>query len=187
MTAVPRIPYDELPPELRERLAPRVRRLGYLGEFFQVAAHQPAALAGFVDFTEALKDALPDRLVELTALAVAAATGNAYERVQHERLALRLGLTPDDVRAAAGEAPDAEAGLDPAERAAIALARAVVDARGRSCAEPFDRLARLTGDAVAVGCLMTATRYLAHATMANTWGLRPPVASPLQEVTADAR
>jgi hypothetical protein len=29
---------------------------------------------------------------------------------------------------------------------------------------------------------MTACRYLAHATMANTWELRPPVPSPLGSV-----
>ncbi len=36
--------FDDLDPALREVLRARVERLGYLGEFFQCAAHQPAAL-----------------------------------------------------------------------------------------------------------------------------------------------
>ena len=83
---------------LRSRLKARVDRLGYLGEFFQVAAHQPEALAGFIAFTEALKEHLDWRLAEVIALTVATETGNAYERVQHERLALTLGMTESEVR-----------------------------------------------------------------------------------------
>jgi alkylhydroperoxidase family enzyme len=177
----PRIPFDQLPPALHDRLRARVERLGYLGEFFQVGAHQPEALAHFIAFTEALKEALPARLVEVTALTVATETGNRYEQVQHERLALTVGLDEDEVRAlVSGESLDGET-FSAVERAAADLARDVVAARGRSCEAAYERLADVAGAAVAVGCLMTATRYLAHATMANTWGLRPPVSSPLQE------
>jgi alkylhydroperoxidase family enzyme len=181
MVETPRIAFQDLPAELHDRLRPRVERLGYLGEFFQVAAHQPAALAGFVDFTEALKQALPSRLVEVVALTVAVATGNAYERVQHERLALTVGLDHDAVRALVGGTAPAER-FDRLERAAFALARDVVAAGGGSCARAYGALEQLAGPAVAVGCLMTAARYLAHATMANTWGLQPPVTSPLAGV-----
>src|SRR5438309_28638 len=87
------------------RVAGEPRRLGYLGEFFQVAAHQPAALSAFVSFSEALKDALPWRLVEVIALTVSARTGNAYERVQHERLALTLGMRVEEARALASGGP----------------------------------------------------------------------------------
>ena len=85
---IPRLALDELEPALADKLRARVARLGYLGEFFSCAGHQPAALAGFVDFTEALKDALPERLTQLCALSVAGELGNDYERNQHERLAL---------------------------------------------------------------------------------------------------
>ena len=180
-----RITFVELPETLQTRLAPRVERLGYLGEFFQVAAHQPAALAGFIDFTEALKVALPARLVEVIALTAASATENEYERVQHERLALRIGMSPAEVAALVAGHPS-QAGLAEEERAAAELATAVVRAQGRSCGEAYERLAALCGEETAVACLMTATRYLAHATMANTWGLLAPVSSPLEE-TADVR
>ena len=176
----PRIAFEDLPAPLQDRLRPRVARLGYLGAFFQVAAHQPDALAGFVDFTEALKHALAPRLVEVVALTVAVATGNAYERVQHERLALTVGLDHDEVRALVDGAAPAER-FDAVERAAFALAREVVAAGGRSCARSYAPLEALAGPSIAVGCLMMATRHLAHATMANTWGLIAPVSSPLQE------
>jgi len=171
------IPFEELPEELRARLQSRVERLGYLGEFFQLAAHQPEALAGFIDFTEALKRALPERLVEVIALTAASETGNAYERVQHERLALTLGFSESEVRSLVAHGASLEA-FSPAELAAIEVARQVCGARGHAC-PAYDNLEQLVGEDIAVGCLMTAVRYLAHATMANTWGLAPPVASPL--------
>jgi alkylhydroperoxidase family enzyme len=185
MASTPRIDFDHLPADLQERLGPRVRRLGYLGEFFQVAAHQPAPLAAFVDFTEALKAALAPRLVEIVALTVAAATGNVYERVQHERLALKLGMPRDEVRAVlAGRLPANR--FSATERAAAALARDVVAANGRGCSGAYSVLEALAGPALAVGSLMTAARYLAHATMANTWALAAPVESPLTQGGVDA-
>jgi alkylhydroperoxidase family enzyme len=177
MSATSRLVFEQLPAELQTRLEPRVKRLGYLGEFFQVGAHQPEALAGFIDFTEALKMKLPDRLVEVIALTAASETGNGYERVQHERLALKLGFNESEVRSLVSDGASLDHFSAP-ERAAIALARQVCSARGRAC-PAYDELERLVGEEVAVGCLMTAVRYLAHATMANTWGLQPPVPSPL--------
>lgn len=178
MAATPRIGLEALPAQLAQELAPRVERLGYLGEFFQVAAHQPAALGHFVAFTEALKAALDRRVMEVVALTVAAGTRNEYERVQHERLALTIGFSLDDIAAIVGDDLDGPRFSD-VERAAAALARDVVDARGRQCTSAFESLQDLGGPETAVACLMTATRYLAHATMANTWELRPPVPSPI--------
>jgi alkylhydroperoxidase family enzyme len=177
---VPRIPFDDLPRGLQARLRPRVERLGYLGEFFQVAAHQPEALSHFIDFTEALKHGIEWRLVEVIALTVATETGNGYERVQHERLALQLGMTTPEIRALTdGLAAKDRHLFTPAELAAVRLARQVVQARGQACTAAYEALGELVGVATAIGCLMTATRYLAHATMANTWGVRAPVASPI--------
>ena len=89
---IPRLSLSQMPQTLAEMLKPRVQRLGYLGEFFQCAANQPEALICFQEFTEALKHALPDRLTEVVALTVAQLMENAYERVQHERLSLKLGF-----------------------------------------------------------------------------------------------
>ena len=89
---IPRLSASEMPADLAAFLAPRMKRLGYLGEFFQCTAHQPEALLSFLQFTEHLKHALPDNLTEVTVLSVATVMDNAYERIQHERLALKLGF-----------------------------------------------------------------------------------------------
>ena len=48
---IPRLSQEELHPSLAAMLQPRVKRLGYLGEFFKCAAHQPEALLSFLEFT----------------------------------------------------------------------------------------------------------------------------------------
>src|SRR5216684_4295787 len=96
------LPEGDLPPDLAALLRPRVERLGYLGEFFRYAAHQPKALMSFLEFTEDLKQALPDNLTEVVALTVARLMENDYERVQHERLALKRGLGEPWLRAVLG-------------------------------------------------------------------------------------
>jgi hypothetical protein len=171
-----------MPELLQKRLSPRVARLGYLGEFFQVAAHQPDALSHFIDFTEALKGAIDWRLTETIALTVASRTENRYERVQHEHLALRWGMSSAEVKALVDREVKESGLFEAGEELAANLAEEVVAGQGSSCAETFEALAAVVGDDVAVGCLMIATRYLAHATMSNTWGVAAPVDSPLERV-----
>lgn len=170
-----------MPDALRERLAPRVERLGYLGAFFTHAAAQPEALACFFDWTETLKAALSPRMVEAIALTVASRTGNDYERVQHERLALAGGMTREEIVAIeTGNLGRADT-LTEAEGAAAALSRCLIDTFGQGCGPALLRLSRCTDEPTAVACLMTAARYIAHATMANAWGLQPPVTSPIDD------
>src|ERR1700679_2835223 len=95
---IPRLSAKEMPPELATYLRPRVKRLGYLGEFFQCTAHQPKALLSFLEFTEHLKHALPNNFTEIIALSVAVLMKNDYERVQHERLSLKLGFSEEWLR-----------------------------------------------------------------------------------------
>jgi alkylhydroperoxidase family enzyme len=167
------IPFDALDGELREMLAPRVERLGYLGEFFQLAAHQPDALAGFVRFTESLKAALPWRLVEIAALTVAGATENDYERVQHERLALKLGMSEEELAAVtAGEV--AAPRFTPAEVATQHLALNCARRTGRDGEALFAALRDATDQDTAVGLLLVCSRYLAHANFVNTMGIGVP-------------
>ena len=96
---IPRLSREELPPEVAARLRPGIERLGYLGEFFQCAAHQPAALMSFLAFSDDLEHALPARLRAKVALTVAAELDNAYDRHQQERLCLKLGFGDAWVRA----------------------------------------------------------------------------------------
>src|SRR2546425_10396984 len=107
--SIPRLSMTELDPGLAELLRPKVERLKYLGEFFQCTGHQPRALISFHKLTEDLKEALPDNLTELVALTIATKMRNAYERVQHERLAFKLGFGEEWLREVISlEAKDAE-------------------------------------------------------------------------------
>src|ERR1700704_1075836 len=96
--SIPRLSITDLDPDLAELLRPKVERLNYLGEFFQCTGHQPRALISFYALTEDLKKALPDNLTELVALTIATKMNNTYERVQHERLSLKLGLSEEWIR-----------------------------------------------------------------------------------------
>ena len=175
---VPRLGMPDLPPALADALRPRVERLGYLGEFFQVAGHQPDALLGFVHFTEALKAALPAAVTETVALTVATLTGNDYERHQHERLALTLGLGEGWVREVLRLDPDA-AELGELERRVQALVLAAVRANGHDVDAELLALSDVADSPTVVGVLLTTGRYLAHALVANAFRLAPPVPSPL--------
>jgi hypothetical protein len=163
-----RIGFDDLRPDLREVLRARVERLGYLGEFFQVAANQPDALISLNALTEQLRGALPDELAEIVALTVATETGNDYERHQHERLSLKLGFGEDWIRRVIALE---EGGI---------VQRTVLDLlqdRGRGA--DVDALAAEIGDEHAVAVLLLTGRYLMHSTVVNALGLAPPVESPL--------
>jgi len=174
---IPRLQLDDMRPDLAAYLTPRVRRLGYLGELFQVCAHAPAPLLDFMRFTESLKGALPDNLAEVAVLTTATLMENAYERNQHERLCVRLGLGRDWVREVERLQPDAAALLSDSERAVQRYVLAAVRTRGLRASDEFEALvARLPADQ-AVAIAMLAGRYITHALVVNTFGLRPPVPS----------
>src|SRR3989454_8784786 len=134
---IPRLSYSELDPQLAELLRPKVERLKYLGEFFQCTGHQPRALMSFYSLTEDLKTALPDNLTELVALTIAAKMKNAYERVQHERLALKLRFSEAWVREVISlEAKDAGK-LSPEELFVQRFVIAVLERGGRDTTAEF--------------------------------------------------
>ena len=187
---IPRLELTQLEPGLAERLRPRVERLGYLGEFFRCAGHQPGPLAAFVDFTEALKRALPDDLGEVVALTVATRLGNVYERNQHERLASKLGFADDWIRAARGpeaaggpeSGSDAGAGgagspLSGAQSRVQALTLAMLDRDGRDVDAELGAVIDAIGAVDAVAVLLLVGRTVTHALVVNALGLEPPVAS----------
>ena len=174
---IPRLAFDQLRPDLAEVLAPRVQRLGYLGEFFRVAGHQPSALKGFVEFTEAAKSGLDKRLVELLALTVATHYGNAYERNQHERLSIRLGYERAWIEAVERLQPDGSVGLSELERKVQAVALDSVRSHGREGHSTFDELVGVLGVEATTAMLLVISRYVAHAYVVNMLELEPPVPS----------
>jgi len=168
-------------PLLAQRLRPRVERLGYLGEFFRCAAQQPKALLAFLDLTEALKEALPDRLTEVVALTVSCVMDNAYERVQHERLCLELGLGEPWIRqvealSSAGE--DSRLGDD--EHCVQRLVVAALERNGHDTAGELAAVVGAIGHERAIAVLMLIGRYVSHAFMVSALALEPPVPSPLE-------
>jgi alkylhydroperoxidase family enzyme len=175
--AIARLDFEALAPELQDVLRPRVQRLGYLGEFFRCLGHAPGPLADFVRFSESAKDGLDPALVEVIALTVSVATGNDYERNQHERLCARLGLGTDWVAAVEACAHGAAAPLTEEEGAMQAFVLAALPATGRGAGAALERLRRLLGDAGAAAALLLLGRYLAHSVIVNALALDPPVAS----------
>jgi len=175
-----RLEFEDLPDELRIALEPRVKRLGYLGEFFKVAGHQPDALIAFMEFTDAAKGRLPKRVVETIALTVAVATGNTYERNQHERLSVRLGFGRDWVAAVEQLKPSADR-IGQEEAAVQAFVTAALASNGRGVDTLLKDVCQVLGPAEAVAVLMVMGRYVTHSLMVNSLGLAPPVPSIFED------
>jgi hypothetical protein len=177
--AIPRLPLEAMPPRLAQALASRVERLGYLGEFFQCAASQPDALLAFIEYTDASKNGLDERIIELIALTMASITKNEYERNQHERLAVRLGLGRqwvDDVERLVPSKLDARD-----EQVVQEFLLAAVPTMGRGDQQAFTAVVECLGAQAAVAVLLVAGRYLLHALVVNTLALSPPVPSIFED------
>lgn len=178
---IPRLEMSGLDARLAAALEPRVKRLGYLGEFFKCAGHQPEALRAFMELHEALAQALPQRLMEVVALAVTAATGNDYERHQHERLAEKLGYGRFWIAAAIS--PHRE-GLEADERAVQRLALAALAGHGHGVAAELAAVVASIGAPQAMGVLLLIGRYQLHSTVVNALELAPPVTSIFTQADA---
>jgi alkylhydroperoxidase family enzyme len=177
---IPRLSDAELPSDLAALLRPRVERLGYLGEFFRYTANQPKALMSFMAFTEDLKRALPDKLTETVALTAARLMDNTYERVQHERLSLKLGFGEQWVRDVLSLRTEGNNNLSESETLLQRLVFAVIARRGHDCTSELEAVVRAIGPAEAIAVLMLIGRYVTHALIVNTLNLAPPVPSPLE-------
>lgn len=178
---ISRLGFDNLAPRLQDVLRARVERLGYLGEFFQCAGHQPDILASFMEMTEFLKKALPDKLTEVGALTVAVLMGNSYELHQHERLSRKLGFGPAWIADVEKLEPDSPSSLSDDERAVQRLAIAVMSTRGKGSHSELDAVIDAIGPDQAIAVLFLIGRYVTHAFMVNSLGLEPPVSSIFSE------
>ena len=177
---IPRLKAEELPPDVAAFLRPHVERLGYLGEFFRCAAHQPKALLSFLRFADDLKHALPDDLTEVVALTVASVMNNANERVQHERLSLRLGFEENRVRTVLSAKAEKNRELSEAVSLVQKLTLAVLARKGHDTRPEFEKVIQEIGYQQAVAVLLLIGRYMTHAMIVNTLALAPPVPSALE-------
>jgi len=176
---IPRLTRENLHPDLQTYLRPRVERLGYLGEFFQCAGHQPEALLSFLQYTDHLKHALPNNLTEIVSLTVAQLMNNGYERLQHERLSLKLGLGEKWLREVLTLKSDGKGRMSDQEVLVQRLAMAAINRRGHDITAELEPVVRSIGPAMSIAVLMLVGRYLSHAIIANALNLAPPVPSPL--------
>lgn len=178
---IPRLAFEELAPRVQDVLRARVERLGYLGEFFRCTGHQPDVLAPFMDMTENLKNALPDRITETGALTVATLMDNRYERHQHERLSRKLGFGEDWVAAVEKVAPDTAPLLSDPERAVQRLVIAMVERRGKGVGQELEAAIDAIGVDQTVAVMFLVGRYITHALIVNGLELVPPVSSIFEE------
>jgi alkylhydroperoxidase family enzyme len=178
---IPRISHDALDPALKDLLKPTVDRLGYLGEFFQVAAHVPGAVPTFMQYTAAVKAPLADAQNEVLALAVCQVLEAEYERIQHERLSKRLGFTLEWIAAACGRPGAHASALEDDERALQALAVAAVTTHGLRCEREVESVVRLLGPQRAVAGLLQIARFVGIALLCNALALELPVQSVFAE------
>lgn len=174
---IPRLSFAELRADIAAALEPKFLRLGYLGEFFAATAHQPDALMAFIEFTDSAKGELDMRTVELIALTVATMKQVAYEKNQHERLAVKLGYGRAWVAAVEALAPDLQEALTADERTIQRFVIAAVERDGRDTGALLDAVVTVLGHTGAVAVLMVMGRYTTHAIMVNSLGIAAPVPS----------
>ncbi|HUP07724.1 MAG TPA: hypothetical protein VMU47_11265 [Caldimonas sp.] len=170
-----------MPLPLAEALAPRVTRLGYLGEWFRCAAHAPEVLLAFQTFTDALKDAVSARVAEAVVLTVATELGNDYERNQHERLSMRTGYGQDWIAEVEARDPDAAVLMSARERAAQRFALAVLRTRGTATHAEFEALLDHFQPDEAIAIAMLVGRYFTHSIGVHALRLAPPVPSIFED------
>lgn len=178
---IPRLELAEMPEDLSGYLQPRVKRLGYLGELFKCTAHAPQVLLHFMHFTDALKDALPDKLAETAVLTVASFMGNSYERNQHERLCVRLGFGRAWIADVEKMQPDQAQLLSATEQAIQRFTLASLESRGHANQQQFEALSAMLAPAQAMALVMLIGRYMTHALVVNTLQLAPPVPSIFED------
>ena len=138
-----RIPYPD-PSTLPEHVRGVFERVPDLN-IFRMISYAENALRPFLRFTAALWDDSELTTVqrELIILVVAELTGAEYERVQHEPIALKVGVTQAQIAAIAGRCFQADV-FDDVERALLLVTRGVVEAHRHDDAE-FARALDLLG------------------------------------------
>jgi alkylhydroperoxidase family enzyme len=167
--------------ELGSYLDPRVLRLGYLGEWFRCAGNAPKVLMKFMEFTEALKDAVATNISEVVVLTVASTLKNAYERNQHERLALRTGFSREWIAEVERLAPDSALTMSNAERCAQRFTIAALRGDTVMTQRHFAALSEHFSPAQGIAIVMLIGRYWTHALGVNTLGLAAPVPSIFED------
>jgi uncharacterized peroxidase-related enzyme len=127
---VPRItaiPLETATGRAKDLLDAVKHQLGLVPNMTRAMAYSPAALDGYLQLSGALaKGALPAKVREQIALAVAEANGCDYCLAAHSAVGKAVGLTGEQLRDARRADP-----VDPRTAAVVRFARRLVDTRGR--------------------------------------------------------
>ncbi|MEM9369241.1 MAG: carboxymuconolactone decarboxylase family protein, partial [Planctomycetota bacterium] len=111
------------------------RGLGMVPNMFRTLAHSPAALAGYLNFHQALGGALTAALREQIALAVAGVNGCDYCASAHTLLGRNAGIANEELaRNLAGQSSN------DTTQAGLTFARAVVRSHGRVTDEDLEQI-----------------------------------------------
>ena len=141
---------------------------------FGVMVHEPALGAPLQELGSAVRYAtgLTDRVREIAILAVAAATGSAFERYAHERVGRAVGLTDDELAAlAAGTFTSTDA----VEQAAYALCRRLLADRSRLTDGEYADLAEALGTTTITELVVLVGYYRTLAQLLDVFDVgRPP-------------
>lgn len=178
-----RLPYPDLAtlePGSRRRLQERLPL-----NIYRMLCHAPTFFPGWMDLGRAVlyEAELPARLRELAILRVGHLCGSAYELHQHRKIALAVGLSPEQVDAVA-HSPGSEL-FDDTERLVLQAADQLVrEVRIEDAA--FARLRTVLGDRQVMELVISVGFYMMVARVIENTGI--PVEDgggpSLQEVRA---
>lgn len=170
MTSIPPLDFADIDESLQTLFQPTIDRLGYFGDFFRYGSHAPEVLSGFMGLSVALKQSIPDDVNETVALTVCSAMDFPYERIQHERLAEKLGFDRDWIAAMIGR--PSSAAITPTQAAARELSLAMIEGRHDDARVAAERIATLENPKLAIALLFQATRFMQVCAIGRTLAMQ---------------
>jgi 4-carboxymuconolactone decarboxylase len=158
---------------------PRFRRRGAddaLEGPFNARLLSPAVGGALYDLATATRQrsALSDRMIEIVILCVAAAERSRYQLRAHEDIARAVGLRDEEV--AAARAGDGSAFADPAEQAALDVARALL-ARADLADEEYAAAVTVLGERRLFEVVTLTGFYQQSAMQIRVFRVEPPPAA----------
>ncbi len=162
---------EQMSAEQREALAPMYAEGGPVLNIFRTLVHAPKALARFQQwgaYVLSRRNSLPAREREIVILRVGYLCKSGYEFAQHTRIALREGLSADDIaRVKAG----ADAGWSDADASLIRAADELVRDHFVSDAT-WAALGRHFDDKQRMDVVFTVGQYTQVSMFLNTFGVQ---------------
>lgn len=146
---------------------------GSLNGPFGVMVHEPALGAPLQELGSAIRyhTGLSARVREIAILAVAAATGSAFEQYAHERVGRTVGLTDGELAALAG---GTFAPADALEESAYALCRRLLADRSRLADEEYADLAGVLGTTTVTELVVLVGYYRTLAQLLDVFDVEAP-------------